>query len=60
MIKKATIVGSGLAGPLLSILLAKKYDIRVSMYERNSDIRKATSYSRNKKGLSTKIFETKN
>ena len=45
MIKKATIVGSGLAGPLLSILLAKKYNIRVSMYERNTDIRKAASYS---------------
>ena len=45
MIKKATIVGSGLAGPLLSIFLAKKYNIRVSMYERNSDIRKAASYS---------------
>ena len=27
VIKKATIVGSGLAGPLLSIFLAKKYNI---------------------------------
>ena len=45
MIKKATIVGSGLAGPLLAILLAKKYGIKVSMYERNSDIRKTLSYS---------------
>ena len=45
MIKKATIVGSGLTGPLLSIFLAKKYNISVSMYERNSDIRKARSYS---------------
>ena len=45
MIKKATIVGSGLAGPLLSILLAKKYGINTTMYERNSDIRKDPSYS---------------
>ena len=45
MIKKATIVGSGLAGPLLSIFLAKKHDIQVTMYERNSDIRKSSTYS---------------
>ena len=45
MIKKATIVGSGLAGPLLSIFLAKKHDIQVTMYERNPDIRKSSSYS---------------
>lgn len=45
MIKKATIVGSGLVGPLLSILLAKKYKMQVVMYERNPDIRKSLSYS---------------
>ena len=45
MIKKATIVGSGLTGPLLSILLAKKHDIEVTMYERNHDTRKTNSYS---------------
>ena len=45
MIKKATIVGSGLAGPLLSIFLAKKHDIQVTMYERNPDIRKSSNYS---------------
>ena len=45
MIKKATIVGSGLAGPLLSIFLAKKYKINVTMYERNPDTRGTDSYS---------------
>ena len=45
MIKKATIVGSGLAGPLLSIFLAKKHDIQITMYERNPDIRKSSTYS---------------
>ena len=45
MIKKATIVGSGLTGPLLSILLAKKYNIDITMYERSPDIRKTKSYS---------------
>ena len=45
MIKKATIVGSGLTGPLLSILLAKKYGMKVTMYERNADTRKTNSYS---------------
>ena len=45
MINKATIVGSGLAGPLLSILLAKKYNINVEMYERNPDFRETDSYS---------------
>ena len=45
MTKKVTIVGSGLTGPLLSILLAKKYNIDVEMYERNPDFRKTDSYS---------------
>ena len=45
MTKKVTIVGSGLTGPLLSILLAKKYNINVEMYERNPDFRKTDSYS---------------
>ena len=45
MTKEVTIVGSGLTGPLLSILLAKKYNINVEMYERNPDFRKTDSYS---------------
>ncbi|MAX10052.1 MAG: kynurenine 3-monooxygenase [Candidatus Marinimicrobia bacterium] len=45
MIKKATIVGSGLAGTLLSIMLAKKYGINTTIYERNSDVRTDPSYS---------------
>ena len=45
MIKEATIVGSGLSGPLLAIFLSKKHKIKVTMYERNSDIRKTSSYA---------------
>ena len=45
MIKKATIVGSGLSGPLLAILLSKRHKIKVTMYERSSDIRKTSSYN---------------
>ena len=45
MTKKVTIVGSGLTGPLLSIFLAKKFNINVEMYERNPDFRKTDSYS---------------
>ena len=39
MNKNVTIVGSGLAGPLLGILLAQKYNIRSNMYERNQDFK---------------------
>ena len=45
MNKNVTIVGSGLAGPLLGILLAQKYNIRSNMYERNQDFRKTNKYS---------------
>ena len=41
----ATIIGSGLAGPLLGILLAQKYNIRSTMYERNADFRDSNQYS---------------
>ena len=40
-----TIVGSGLSGPLLRILLAQKYNIKSTMYERNSDFRNTANYS---------------
>ncbi len=45
MNKKVTIVGSGLAGPLLGVLLAQKYSITSTMYERNLDFRKTKKYS---------------
>tara|TARA_Y100000768_G_scaffold145899_1_gene108837 strand:- start:3173 stop:4504 length:1332 start_codon:yes stop_codon:yes gene_type:complete len=45
MNKNVTIIGSGLAGPLLGILLAQKYNIKSNMYERNQDFRKTNKYS---------------
>tara|TARA_Y100000768_G_scaffold68316_1_gene47886 strand:+ start:85 stop:1416 length:1332 start_codon:yes stop_codon:yes gene_type:complete len=45
MNKNVTIIGSGLAGPLLGLLLAQKYNIRSNMYERNQDFRKTNKYS---------------
>ena len=45
MNKNITIVGSGLTGPLLSILFAQKYNINSTIYERNVDFRSANNYS---------------
>ena len=45
MIDKVTIIGSGLTGPLLSIILAKKSNLEIDMFERSSDSRKSKSFS---------------
>ena len=43
--KKVTIIGSGLTGPLLSILLAKHFKISSTLYERNKDCRLHNKFS---------------
>ena len=45
MNNNVTIIGSGLTGPLLSILFAQKYNIKSNMYERNTDFRNSNNYS---------------
>ena len=45
MNNKLTIIGSGLTGPLLSTILAQKYNIKIQMFERSEDSRKLNSFS---------------
>ncbi len=42
---KLTIIGSGLTGPLLSTILAQKYNLKIQMFERSEDSRKLNSFS---------------
>ena len=39
------IIGSGLSGPLLATMLAKKHNCYINMYERSSDCRESEMYS---------------
>ena len=39
------IIGSGLSGPLLATMLAKKHNCYINMYERSSDCRESKIYS---------------
>lgn len=45
MNKNLTVIGSGLTGPLLSLILASKHDCRITMYERSPDNRKYRNFS---------------
>ena len=40
-----TIVGSGLTGPLLSIILSKQCNLNIHVFERSSDSRKLNNFS---------------
>ena len=39
------IIGSGLSGPLLATILAKKHNYFINMYEKSSDCRQTEVYS---------------
>ena len=45
MIKELNIIGSGLTGPLLATLLAKKHNCNIDMYERSFDSRISNKFS---------------
>ena len=45
MKKNIIIIGSGLSGPLLSTILSKNSDLRISVFERSSDPRKINKFS---------------
>jgi len=39
------VIGSGLTGPLLSTILAKKCNLKINMFERSTDSRKSNNFS---------------
>ena len=45
MKKQLTVIGSGLTGPLLSLILSSKHGCNIEMYERSSDSRKKKQFS---------------
>ena len=45
MKKHIIIIGSGLSGPLLSTILSKNSDLKISVFERSSDPRKINKFS---------------
>jgi len=45
MKKDLTIIGSGLTGPLLSAILAKKSNLKINIFEREGDPRKLNQFS---------------
>ena len=45
MKKQLTVIGSGLTGPLLSLILSSKHGCNINMYERSPDSRKQKEFS---------------